>query len=120
MVTTLHCVVVRRVVFWYYDDSATGQRKREDVGQIKPREVYMVAYCRRGGVAELAMPPAMGEAVNVLADEDMEVEPLDGRAVVDLDGDVDMEAAGGAAASGGSAAARTAAGTCAAWSAPSG
>jgi hypothetical protein len=88
--------------FWYYDDSASGQRKREDVGQIKPREVYMVAYCRRGGVAELAKPPAMGEAVNVMADEDMEVEGgavaermPDRGDVVDLDADVDMEASGG-------------------------
>ena len=88
--------------FWYYDDSASGQRKREDVGQIKPREVYMVAYCRRGGVAELAMPPAMGEAVDVISDEDMEVEggavaerARDRGDVVDLDADVDMEAAGG-------------------------
>ena len=88
--------------FWYYDDSASGQRKREDVGQIKPREVYMVAYCRRGGVAELAMPPAMGEAVDVISDEDMEVEggavaerAPDRGDVVDLDADVDMEAAGG-------------------------
>jgi len=44
----------------------------------------------------------MGEAVNVLADEDMEFEggavaerPPDRGDVVDVDGDVDMEAAGG-------------------------
>ena len=58
--------------FWYYDDSAPGQRKREDVGQIKPREVYMVAYCRRGGAAELAMQPHMHEVVDLAADVDME------------------------------------------------
>jgi hypothetical protein len=90
--------------FWYYDDSALGRQKREEVGHIKPREVYLVAYCRRGGVAELAMPPAVGEFVEVVADEDMEVEvgaeaerqPNRGDDV-DFDGEVDTEAAGGTA-----------------------
>ena len=66
--------------FFYYDDEKEPVHENQEVGHVKPRAVYLVAYCRRGGVAEYAeRPPDVGN-------------------VVDLVGDVDMEAAAGVAA----------------------
>jgi hypothetical protein len=73
--------------FWYYDDSAPVREMKMVVGQIKPREVYMVAYCRQGGRAAWAdQRPAAG---------DLEVPaggPVVGRSSVSQD--VDMEGSG--------------------------
>ena len=60
--------------FWYFDDSDPVPQMLGDVGQIKPREVYMVAYCRRGGVAEMQdRPPEALVVEDVVSDEEAEV-----------------------------------------------
>ena len=44
----------------------------QEVGQIKPRAVYMVAYCRRGGMSDFAERPAEAGPVEDLdADDEM-------------------------------------------------
>ena len=37
--------------FWFYDDNKPVHRMEKEVAHIKPKEVYMVVYCRRGGSA---------------------------------------------------------------------
>ena len=37
--------------FWFYDDGQAVVRMEKDVGHVKPRAVYMVVYCRKGGGA---------------------------------------------------------------------
>ena len=37
--------------FWYYDDGRPAYRMDKEVAHIKPKQVYMVVYCRGGGSA---------------------------------------------------------------------
>ena len=59
--------------FYYFDDEKEPVRENQEVGHVLPRAVYVVAYCRRGGVAEYAVrPPDVGHVVDLVADVDME------------------------------------------------
>lgn len=55
--------------FWYYDDDKPVQRMEKEVALIKPKEVYMVVYCRRDGSSRWA-PGAVDEPCVDVEDPD--------------------------------------------------
>jgi len=48
-------------MFWYYDDTAPVVRIDKAVGEVKPREVYMLVYCRSGGSAQWSDMASAGD-----------------------------------------------------------
>jgi len=51
--------------FWFYDDNQPVHPMDKDVAHIKPREVYMLVYCRRDGSANWARADDPAEVVNI-------------------------------------------------------
>jgi len=51
--------------FWFYDDNRPVLRRPEEVAHIRPRQAYMLVYCRRDGSATWQRRAAVPDIVDV-------------------------------------------------------
>ncbi len=83
--------------FWFYDDNRPVLRRPEEVAHIRPRQVYMLVYCRRDGSATWQRRAAVADCVDLDGVDGGDDEGRRGRRDAEREGDQNVSEVSGRA-----------------------